>query len=496
MTSNSIFSTSFIKHQGVCPLTFEDLGFNPAEFGVVVNKVTEMEMDKTPTLLSITIDNSGSMQYDRKMHHVIQTVTNLIHTIVKKRMPVSILINAFNDTFEPIVELTDVIPETTDEILTKLKGVLAGGSTDIECAITHSQQRIEPYLSIFAKIHHFFLTDGHPNMGEVNHSKLAELVSSEYPTTFIGYGDDHNYQLLTECSKKHDDSSYQLVDDYRHIGILCGELLHTICYPALTGVTLHILYDIDSSLFVFDEKAHTFVNAINLGTFISGKEYRTPANLFERNVACIIHTSGILPGSTKETVDTELHVIKTSSNSDTQTADLTSDIFRFAVNRAMYHTRTNGIDANGSHLKQLYKKIRVYARQRGLLDTTFYKLLFDDLYASYSSEFDNMYLHARIISNGRNQSFRSSSNGRDYSHGRGGLRRQVAGEYDTFDSMLRENAVDTQYEFDDDESATPPDDNDESADEDDIESYIPANVQNDTNNTQTMCDVIRDVSMS
>ena len=492
MTSNAIFSTSFIKHQGVCPLTFEDLGFNPAEFGVVVNQVAEIEMDKTPTLLSITIDNSGSMQFDNKMRHVIQTVMNLIHAIVKNDMPVSILINAFNDTFEPIVELTVVTAETTDEILTKLKGISAGGSTDIECAITHSQQIIGQHQSAFAKIHHLFLTDGHPNMGEVNHSKLAELVSSEYPTTFIGYGDDHNYRLLIECSKKHDDSSYQLVDEYLHIGVLCGELLHAICYPALTGVTIQILYDIDSSLFVFDDKDHAFVIAIKLGTFISGKEYRTPANLFERNVACIIHTSGIIPGSAEKTADTEVHVIKTSSNTDAQPGDLTRDMFRFAVNRTMHQTRTNGIEACRPQIKQLYKKIRVYARERGLLDTTFYKLLFDDLYSAYSSNFDNIYLHARIISNERNQSFRSSSNGREPSRGRGGLRRQIAGEYDTFDSMLRQNAEDTQYEFEiesDDEEATIPHD-------DDIEGYIPDNVQNDTNNTQTMRDVIRDVSMS
>jgi hypothetical protein len=58
--------------------------------------------------------------------------------------------------------------------------------------------------------------------------------------------------------------------------------------------------------------------------------------------------------------------------------------------------------------------------------------------------------------------------------------------------MLRQNAEDTQYEFEiesDDEEATTPHD-------DDIEGYIPDNVQNDTNNTQTMRDVIRDVSMS
>lgn len=477
MTSNTIFSTSFIKHQGPCPMTYEYLGFNPEEFGVLINRVAETSMDKTPALLSITIDNSGSMDYDRKIQHVLQTVKNIIHTIVKNQMPVSIVLNAFNEDFQNVFELTEVTAETRDKLIAKVDGITANRSTNMELAIRESQQRIDQHRSAFTKIHHLFLTDGHPNEGEVNPAKLAELVCGEYPTTFIGYGEDHNHNLLIECSKKNGDSSYQLVDEYLHIGILCGELLHSICYPALREVTVQILYDIDKSLFVFNEKDQTFVDAIKLGTFISGKEYRTPANLFEQNVACIIHTSGI-HATEKEEETTDVHVIKTSSNTDVQRADLTNDIFRFAVNRVMHFTKTDGIDTTRDNIKSIYKKIRKYARERNLLRTNFYTLLFDDLYAAHSTNFDDMYLRARIISNGRNQSFRSSSSGREHTRSYG---------------VQRQTAEDTQYEFEveseNDEYTTAPDDID------DICFYSPDNVQNDTNNTQTMDDVIRDVSM-
>jgi hypothetical protein len=145
----------------------------------------------------------------------------------------------------------------------------------------------------------------------------------------------------------------------------------------------------------------------------------------------------------------------------------------------MHFTKTDGIDTTRDNIKSIYKKIRKYARERNLLRTNFYTLLFDDLYAAYSTNFDDMYLRARIISNGRNQSFRSSSSGRERTRSYG---------------VQRQTAEDTQYEFEveseNDEYTTAPDDID------DISFYSPDNVQNDTNNTQTMYDVIRDVSMS
>jgi len=474
MAATQPLTTTFIKHTGKYPLDISKFGITGEHFGMIINRVSEIEMDPAPILLSITIDTSGSMLCFQKISHVIKTLKNILNTILTKGMPIFVQLNTFNSIFETILDITEIKEENIKEILEKVGKIQADGLTNIELAITESQQRIEPHKSSFTKIHNLFLTDGHPTVGELNTSVLASFVSTEYPTTFIGYGCDHNYELLIECSNKHNESSYQLVDDYRNIGILCGELLHGICFPALKDVCININYDIDKSLYIFNEKENTFVESVQLGTFISGKEYRTPAMMFDRIVACIIHTTGTKV-SNNEVIETELHVIKTSINTEVKPGNLTNDIFRYAVNRLLKQTNDHGIEETTKDIKELYKTIRMYAKEHDLLNDTFYKLLFDDLYSAYSSRDDDIYLTARIISNTRNQSFRSSSSGKtDVYYNRGALRQRNF-EYDEEEEdNLRECAIEL--------------------DEYDIENYNSENVQNDINNSQCMSEIIREVS--
>jgi hypothetical protein len=481
MTTTPILTTTILSHTGKYPLDISKFGITGDEFGILVNRVSEVEMDNTKTLLCLTIDTSGSMVIDDKIENVKQTVKNILQTILKKGMPMMVQINAFNSVFETILTRTKITEESIIGIIEKIDRIMVDGSTHLELALKESQKGIQEHKDSFTKIHHMFLTDGYATTGEERDDVLASLVCPDYPTTFIGYGCDHNSALLIECSKRHTESSYQLVDDCRQIGILCGELLYGICYPALKKVEINV-YDIDESVYLFNANTRTFSQSVELGTLISGKEYRTPAMLLDRNVACIVHTKGIQI-SNDEDIETSLHVMKGSPDTDVRPENLTDDIFRYAVNHLLHKTKELGLDATKEDIRELYKTIRLYAKENDRLTTTFYKLLFDDLYSAYSSDRGNMFLDARIISNLRNQSFRSSSSGKEVSYRDYNLLRTPSQCYDD-ESELEE--LDEEIHVDERNVG----------DENDIENYKSENVHNDMNNTQSMNEIIRDVSLS
>lgn len=487
---NTHFSTTVEFHEGELPITYEDLGIpHGAKFGIIKQNVVECEMDQTQTVLEITIDNSGSMNEfcgnGSKIEHVKHTLKNILRVIVEKNMPISIQVNIFNDQYKEIIELRQVTSENLEELVQNIVSIRADGGTDIGLATTESQKVLHKYNGTFNKIYHLFLTDGNASSGECDNDRLIDQISGDYPTAFIGYGLDHNAYLLLAFSKKNPESSYQLVDNYETIGNLCGELLYNICYPSVKDVSICTPAEAD---LIYNARTNTWSNIVDAGTFISGKTYRFPIYTTDE-CATIVNTSG----TTNDDIDIDTDVF---INDTDPTTDLTKEIFRYATDRLLFLSM-NGEKGNKKKVRQLFKSIRSFAREHDILNDTFYKLMFDDLYTCYTG--NDISLQARIISNTRNQTFRSQSN--------------QAAEYSQASHITRSNAIDlepvglsrsvscTYNEFEGEENEGEEIEGEENEGEeneetdiDDITLFVSENTQNDLNATQEMYGVMRSVS--
>jgi uncharacterized protein YegL len=469
--SNTHFTTTVQFHQGELPLSYEELGIPiGSKFGIITQTVAETPMDQNETALIVTIDNSGSMESCEKILHVKHTVKNILRVIVEKAMPIRVQIGTFNDTYQEIVELTSVSSENIAVLNAKIGGIQADNGTNIEVAIDESQNILEQCHNIY-NTYHFFLTDGNACIGECNSDTLIEKVSNKFPTAFIGYGEDHNANLLLGFSNKHTESSYQLVDNFEKIGNLCGELLFNVCYPAVRNVMIYTPSEDD---LVYDPKKNTWSNAVSAGTFISGKTYRYP--IYTTN------EGGMIVNTIGQTIDN--NDIETDVYIDDTTTDLTKELFRHATDRLLFLSITNAME-NRSKVRELFKKVRAYARTHDLLSDTFYKLMFDDLYTCYTGEYMN--IQARFMSNTRTQTFRSSSVNRQIRRNQrlpAGLHRSISATYNEMEDDERE--IDEETFIDDEETVID--------DENDIAYYQSENTQNDLNATQEMYGLMRAVS--
>jgi hypothetical protein len=464
--NNRLFSTTVQFHKGDMILSCDELGLpEGSQFGLITHTVQTCPMDPTETALIICIDSSGSMDSDDKMVLVKNTVKNILRTIFDKKLPIHVHIHTFNSAIQSVFDLTSVREDNLEDLIKKVDRIYATGFTNIELALSTSREiGVE-----FKKRHHLFLTDGLPTEGNTDPHLLIDLIDPTLPGTYIGYGEEHNHQLLTGFANKNSESSYQLVNNVEMIGNLCGEILFNICYPAVNTIYMSAPFKKD---LIYDAKANEWKNNVRVDAFISGKTYRYPMFTTEE-CAMLVHTQGysILTG---EEVETEIFI-----NPTDERVDLTKEMFRHAADHLL---RMPVIDKQ--KVREMFKKVRTYAREHDLLQDTYYKLIFDDLYTCFNG--DQMNITARIISNTRNQTYRSSLTrapiARQNAHSMsGGLQRSISANY---------NDLEMDESFDNEENETAID----VYDEDDITRFVSENTQNVCDVTQDMCEIMRAVS--
>ena len=288
MSSN--IQSSLSIHRGPLPVDIE-LPEN-GMFGVLKIKMDSVPMDTTPVFIQFTLDQSSSMVEGNgsKIKCLKETMLNILAIIVKHQMPIWVAIDGFDTIYHRIVPITQVTEGNLTELQDKVRSIKAEGSTNLKAAIKTSHESLVEAVD-FKKKYNFFLTDGNATIGEMSNAKLFDMISGEYPTIFIGYGDDHNSWLLINGSKKHINSSYQLVLEYETVGILCGELLNEICYPALNEVVITTSGQFDK---IYNPTTNEWGHKVTLGYLVAEKEYTFLLNTYWPDYDTI-HMSGVEP---------------------------------------------------------------------------------------------------------------------------------------------------------------------------------------------------------
>ena len=193
-----------------------------------------------------TIDGSGSMSDmcvdgRTKMQHIQYTLENMIRIFHENpECNVSIHVQSFNTKIEKhIQDVSNIKEEILESLINKIKKIIPGGSTNIEVALNSATQQITEYKLAYPEyeVVHLFLTDGEITDGSSDMVLLKTIVPDDCANIFIGYGLEHDSQLLSFLGNKKD-NDYRFIDALEKAGLVYGEIIHGILYKAITGVTI------------------------------------------------------------------------------------------------------------------------------------------------------------------------------------------------------------------------------------------------------------------
>ena len=276
-----------------------------------------------------------------------------------------------------------------------------------------------------------FLTDGNATSGIKNVRKLTELSLYTTPEKedndehiYIGYGDDHNANLLQSLAQSRNNASYYFLDQIENSNLLFGEILHGILYPSLKNTTIKMD---NSTSEIYDYKTNSWSNTIKIGTLLSEsvKTYHVRRTNPEEQITATIYAEQVTPQNTP-------FEYRVSNLIENNPQDLTKYMFRQKVQEYLYLSKhiSNYIDESSKQMiiipkderkrqndrintvrndmKKFMKYLKCYMKTNYLEHDKFHQTLYEDLYISYKTFATlkgAMYSGARQHSQGRQTSY-------------------------------------------------------------------------------------------
>jgi len=408
------------------------------------------------------------------MDHAKHTTKKMLEILLKKTYhypPQTIYVQllVFDDDTKEIIPKTLLDSTTITQINTSIDSIEPQNSTNLELALTKSREIMEKE-ELFAENENenenekeqevssetymkteIFLTDGNATSGIKNVRKLTELSLYTIPPRedndehiYIGYGDDHNANLLQTLAQSRNNASYYFLDQIENSNLLFGEILHGILYPALKNTTIKT-----NNFEIYDYKTNTWSNTLKVGPLLSEsfKTYHvrttTPQQEQQQQITATICAEQITATICTEQINGTICTEKITTQDtpfiyqvevypDPTQQDLTKYMFRQKVQEYLYLSKhiSNYIDESSKQMiiipkderkrqndrintvkndmKQFMKYLKCYMKTHYLEHDKFHQTLYEDLYISYKTFATlkgAMYSGARQHSQGRQTSY-------------------------------------------------------------------------------------------
>lgn len=305
---------------------------NPLFFGIVDIHVNQSPITNIKQTINIAIDGSASMSEScndgkEKIQHIKHTVKNILNYILTKP-EVNVVFNVF--VFES--KVTDILinetvtQENIEELKKKIDKIYADGATNIELAL---KKFIELSQETSGVVSNIFMSDGYANEGITNTKYLTSFVNESVSNTFIGFGIEHNPQLLTNLSSGNN-ASYFYIDILENAGHVYGEILHGILYKRFKNTILAI----ENGL-VYNWKTNSWSTSLLIGDLISDtcKQYHIISHHCEA-VKCILTGSG-----SEFEFGSECEIFQINENENKSYDDLTKYFFRQKTLQILFNSR-------------------------------------------------------------------------------------------------------------------------------------------------------------
>lgn len=408
-------------------------------FGLFTIKLNKTPMRLIPFHFVFTIDTTLSMSESNdgstsKMVYMQKTMIGMLKYLNDLDPNMYITINTFNTEVNTIVDDILLTFGSIQYIIDKINDLIPDNSTNIQLAMEYSNIILHRNLDKYpAHQHtHIFMTDGNANIGIINPDTLSNLIIESISNIFIGFGKDHNSEMLRKFSKRKN-SEYYFVDNLENASLVYAESIHNILYGSLQNVEFHIL---DGQLYDYETNKWTSVlyeNVLSsecnkyyqlktknkegveiqiLGKNISSQDIENGEN---NNEISIIDTVRVLPELFKSALDDDDEYLP---------VDLTKYAYRKKVQELLFLAKNVNLEDENDlfqdyynpndsvnikkDLKDVFKAIQNYMKKNDLIEDGLLKLLCEDIYVtnkSLNNSNSNMYVSARQTSQGRQRSY-------------------------------------------------------------------------------------------
>lgn len=215
----------------------------------------DLSHDNTSIHVLFTVDCSSSMSdtinsQHTKLQQVVNTLKGIFREFAKESeknsVNIYVAVAGFEQTIHPILDFIKIIPENVDELITVLDNIKSHTLTNIEVALKNARDMLDGVISqnedgmtTPTRVYHVFMTDGQITSGEENPDKLREFVNTDYPTVFIGFGKQHDSQLLSELANFLR-GEYYFIDNVENSALVYGEIVYNIIYHAIGAIKLSV----------------------------------------------------------------------------------------------------------------------------------------------------------------------------------------------------------------------------------------------------------------
>lgn len=195
------------------------------EWACIQIKAPESE-NRSPIHLCCVIDTSASMTTFSKLENVKQSLKFLIDFLGPQD---HLSIITFSETAKTILNQVAINANEKDNIRTRISFIRPESNTNLSAGIVQSRESLM-IDSSNCKQGILLLTDGNANLGLIRPSDIIDLVRntinkfSGTSISSIGYGTDHNIELLQNISTE-GGGSYYVVNNLEDVATVFGDVL-------------------------------------------------------------------------------------------------------------------------------------------------------------------------------------------------------------------------------------------------------------------------------
>lgn len=368
-SSSPIESICIELHDGIIPPSVSLNLSDNEQFGIVQFKTSYQEAIPLETVVLFMVDTSASMNNtcedgQTQIQHTIYTLTRILLEFAATPCTVYVSVYSFDNSTRCVFDFCEVTNDSIDGLIAKVTAMKADGSTNIELALTTACDVIDDYLlaslSINAtaattasatatatsvdvgrsmeqnkpnRITHVFMTDGQTTSGVTAPHRLKELINHNYSNIFIGFGDDHDANLLsTLASGNNSLGDYRFVDKIENAGYVYGEIIHSILYSVVDNMSITI-----NNGLLYNWVTDSWVTEIDMGTVTSDcvKLIQIKAFTNTHKDITVKLTGQLLPSS----IDTVLGTASKSTSMPSDSVDLTKYLFRQYTQQLLFAVR-------------------------------------------------------------------------------------------------------------------------------------------------------------
>jgi hypothetical protein len=213
---------------------------NHPEWACIQVKAPESS-ERTPIHLCCVIDTSGSMEMDYKLDNVKRSLQFLLDYLGPND---KLSIVTFSEVAKVIINQVAVVVNEKDNIRTRISIIQSESNTNLSAGIIAARDCLLTDTS-HIKQGVLVLTDGHANMGLMRAPDILDLVRNTIRgfggTSFscIGYGGDHNVDLLESISSE-GGGSYYVVNNLEDVAVVFGNILGGLVSCTFQQVSISI----------------------------------------------------------------------------------------------------------------------------------------------------------------------------------------------------------------------------------------------------------------